>query len=212
MHPTLVLNVVGLTPELVGPHTPELARFRDAHAARALRTVTPAVTCSAQATFLTGVLPREHGIVGNGWYFRDLSQIFFWRQSNALVRGEKVWEAAKRRDPSFRTAKLFWWYNMYSSADVSLTPRPMYTADGRKLPDVYGEPPELRDELQREFGTFPLFDFWGPRAGIASSRWIARATARVVEAKNPTLTLTYLPHLDYDLQRFGPKDPRIAKA
>jgi predicted AlkP superfamily pyrophosphatase or phosphodiesterase len=212
MHPTLVLNVVGLTPELVGEHTPELARFRDAHAARPLRTVTPAVTCSAQATFLTGLLPREHGVVANGWYFRELSQIFFWRQSNALVRGEKVWDAAKRRDPSFRAAKLFWWYNMYSSADVSLTPRPMYTADGRKLPDVYGEPPELRDELQAALGTFPLFDFWGPRAGIASSRWIASATARIVEEKRPTLTLSYLPHLDYALQRFGPGDPRIAAA
>jgi predicted AlkP superfamily pyrophosphatase or phosphodiesterase len=212
MHPTLVLNVVGLTPELVGPHTPELARFRDENAARPLRTVTPAVTCSAQATFLTGFLPRDHGIVANGWYFRELSQIFFWRQSNALVHGEKVWEAAKRRDPSFRAAKLFWWYNMYSSADVSLTPRPMYTADGRKLPDVYGEPPELRDELQAALGTFPLFDFWGPRAGIASSRWIAAATARVVGEKGPTLTLTYLPHLDYDLQRFGPGDPRVEKA
>jgi predicted AlkP superfamily pyrophosphatase or phosphodiesterase len=212
MHSTLVLNVVGLTPELLGPNTPELVRFRDAHAARPLRTVTPAVTCSAQATFVTGLLPREHGIVANGWYFRELSQVFFWRQSNALVHGEKVWDAAKRRDPSFRAAKLFWWYNMYSSADVSLTPRPMYTADGRKLPDVYGEPPELRDELQAQFGTFPLFEFWGPRAGIASSRWIARATARVVEQRDPTLTLTYLPHLDYDLQRFGPGDPRVGVA
>jgi predicted AlkP superfamily pyrophosphatase or phosphodiesterase len=212
MHRTLVLNVVGLTPELVGPNTPELARFRDRYAVRPLVSVTPAVTCSAQATFLTGLLPREHGIVGNGWYFRDLAQVLFWRQSNALVHGEKIWEAAKRRDPSFRAAKLFWWYNMYSSADFSLTPRPMYTADGRKLPDVYSEPSELRHDLQAALGTFPLFEFWGPRAGIASSRWIARATERVVEEKNPTLTLTYLPHLDYDLQRFGPGDPRIGKA
>lgn len=212
MHPTLVLNVVGLTPELVGASTPALSRFRDRYAARPLRTVTPAVTCSAQATFLTGLLPREHGIVANGWYFRDLSQIFFWRQSNALVHGEKVWEAGKRRDPSFRAAKLFWWYNMYSSADVSLTPRPMYTADGRKLPDVYSEPPELRDQLQAALGRFPLFEFWGPRAGIASSRWIAGATERVIEEKSPTLSLTYLPHLDYDLQRFGPGDPGIERA
>jgi predicted AlkP superfamily pyrophosphatase or phosphodiesterase len=212
MHPTLALNVVGLTPELVGPSTPELAKFRDRYAVRPLVSVTPAVTCSAQATFLTGLLPREHGVVGNGWYFRDLAQVMFWRQSNALVGGEKIWETAKRRDPSFRAAKLFWWYNMYSSADISLTPRPMYTADGRKLPDVYSEPPELRHELQSALGTFPLFEFWGPRAGIASSRWIARATARVVEEQNPTLTLTYLPHLDYDLQRFGPGDPRIAQA
>lgn len=212
MRPTLVLDVVGLTPALIGSHTPALRAFRDAHALRNVRTIVPAVTCSVQSTFLTGTLPREHGIVGNGWYFRDLSQVWLWRQSNQLVTGEKVWEAARRRDASFRVAKLFWWYNMYSSADYSLTPRPMYTADGRKIPDVYAEPPELRDELQVELGGFPLFEFWGPRAGIAASRWIARATERVIEKHAPTLTLSYLPHLDYDLQRFGPNDPRAARA
>ncbi|HEX6767032.1 MAG TPA: nucleotide pyrophosphatase/phosphodiesterase family protein [Polyangiaceae bacterium] len=212
MHSTLVLNVVGLTPALVGAHTPNLARFRDDGALRALRTVTPAVTCSVQSTFLTGTLPREHGIVGNGWYFRDLAQVWLWRQSNHLVHGEKLWDAGKKRDRAFTTAKLFFWYNMYSAADWSVTPRPMYTADGRKLPDVYSEPPELRDALTSELGTFPLFEFWGPRAGIASSRWIARSAEAVVRTHAPTLTLVYLPHLDYDLQRFGPSDPRTGKA
>src|SRR5690349_15508546 len=179
---------------------------------RPLRTVTPAVTCSVQSTFVTGTLPRDHGIVGNGWYFKELSQVWLWRQSNALVHGEKIWDAAKRLDPAFRAAKLFWWYNMYSSADVSLTPRPMYTADGRKLPDVYTDPPELRDELTRALGTFPLFEFWGPRAGLRSTRWIADSARFVIEQRAPTLTLVYLPHLDYDLQRFGPNDPRIARA
>ncbi len=212
MQPTLVLDVVGLTPALLGAHTPNLARFRDDGALRALRTITPAVTCSVQSTFLTGALPREHGIVGNGWYFRDLAQVWLWRQSNHLVLGEKIWEVGKRRDPSFTTAKLFFWYNMYSGADFSVTPRPMYTADGRKLPDVYTEPPELRASLSSELGTFPLFEFWGPRAGIASSRWIARSALRVIEEKSPTLSLVYLPHLDYDLQRYGPNDPRIENA
>jgi predicted AlkP superfamily pyrophosphatase or phosphodiesterase len=208
----LVLDVVGLTPALIGVHTPNLARFRDEGALRPLRTVTPAVTCSVQSTFLTGTLPREHGIVGNGWYFRDLSQVWLWRQSNHLVGGEKIWEAGKRRDPGFKTAKLFFWYNMYSGADWSVTPRPMYTADGRKLPDVYTEPPELRAALTNELGTFPLFEFWGPRAGIASTRWIARSAERIIANESPTLSLVYLPHLDYDLQRFGPNDPRIERA
>ena len=212
MRPTLVLDVVGLTPALIGEHTPNLVRFRADGALRPLRTVTPAVTCSVQSTFLTGTLPRDHGIVGNGWYFRELAQVWLWRQSNHLVQGEKVWDAAKRRDPAFRTAKLFFWYNMYSGADIAVTPRPMYTADGRKLPDVYTEPPELRDVLQSELGTFPLFDFWGPRAGIASTRWIARSAERVIETRSPTLSLVYLPHLDYDFQRFGPNDPRSEKA
>src|SRR5258706_5907832 len=164
MKPTLVLNVVGLTPSLIGQHSPALKAFRDANALRSLRTILPAVTCSVQSSMVTGTLPSEHGIVGNGWYFRELSQVWLWRQSNQLVSGDKIWDEAKRRDSSFTSAKLFWWYNMYSSADLSLTPRPMYTADGQKIPDVYSDPPELRDELQSKLGNFPLFDFWGPRA------------------------------------------------
>lgn len=212
MQKTLVLNVVGLTPASIGEHTPALRAFRDAYAIRPLDTIVPAVTCSVQSTFVTGKLPREHGVVGNGWYFRDLAQIWLWRQSNQLVNGDKLWDEAKRRDPSFTTAKLFWWYNMYSSADISVTPRPMYTADGRKLPDVYTDPPELRAELSGALGMFPLFNFWGPRADISSTSWIARSAERVIEHSSPTLTLVYLPHLDYDLQRFGPNDARIAKA
>ena len=208
MTPTLVLNVVGLTPALLA-HAPNLQALAQQGAMRPLQTVLPAVTTTAQSTMLTGVLPREHGIVANGWYFRDLSEVWLWRQSNRLVSGEKVWEAAKRRDPAFTCAQLFWWYNMYSTADVSITPRPMYTADGRKLPDVYTHPAALRDELQERLGQFPLFKFWGPGAGIESSRWIAQSALHVFEQQRPTLTLVYLPHLDYDLQRFGPKHPAI---
>jgi predicted AlkP superfamily pyrophosphatase or phosphodiesterase len=206
--PTLVLNVVGLTPGLL-PHAPNLQALARDGAVRPLTTVLPAVTTTVQSTLLTGLLPRDHGIVANGWYFRDLSEIWLWRQSNHLVDGEKVWDAAKRRDPSFTCAKLFWWYNMYSSADISVTPRPMYLADGRKLPDIYTHPAELRDELQGALGEFPLFSFWGPGADIVSSRWIARSAMHVLERQRPTLMLVYLPHLDYDLQRFGPNHPGI---
>ncbi len=212
MRPTLVLNAVGLTPALIGEHTPHLAAFARRGAIRPLRTIAPAVTCSVQSTFVTGQLPSEHGIVGNGWYFRDLAEVAFWKQSNRLVGGEKIWEAARRRDPAFTCAKLFWWYNMYSSADLAVTPRPQYPADGRKLPDVYSEPPELRDELQDRLGTFPLFRFWGPAADLSSTSWITQGTRHVFETRRPTLTLVYLPHLDYDLQRFGPHHPAAARA
>ena len=208
MTPTLVLNVVGLTPGLLR-HAPNLHALARGGAVRPLTTVLPAVTTTVQSTLLTGLLPRDHGIVANGWYFRELSEIWFWRQSNRLVGGEKVWEAAKRRDPSFTCAKLFWWYNMYSSADIAITPRPMYLADGRKLPDIHTHPAGLRDELLGSLGEFPLFRFWGPGADIESSRWIARSALHVLEQQRPTLTLVYLPHLDYDLQRFGPNHPGI---
>lgn len=212
MTPTLVLLVVGLTPGLLGPHTPRLAALAREGGLRPLRTVLPAVTCTVQSTLLTGLLPRGHGAVANGWYFRDLAEVWLWRQSNRLVAGEKVWEAARRRDPAFTCANLFWWYNMYSSVDVSATPRPMYPADGRKIPDHYTEPADLHDELDGLLGPFPLFQFWGPATDIASSRWIARATAHVLATRRPTLTLCYLPHLDYGLQKWGPDpaDPRIA--
>lgn len=211
MQRTLVLNVVGLTRALL-PHAPLLSAFALRGALRDLATITPAVTCSVQSTLLTGVLPRDHGIVGNGWYFRDLAEVWLWRQSNHLVQGPKVWDLAKRRDPSFTCANLFWWYNMYSSADLSVTPRPQYPADGRKLPDVYAAPDGLRDELTEKFGVFPLFKFWGPAADITCSAWIAKAAAHVVDKHAPTLTFVYLPHLDYDLQRLGPNHPKIAAA
>jgi predicted AlkP superfamily pyrophosphatase or phosphodiesterase len=207
---TVVLNVVGLTGAHLGEHTPRLSALAQRGVAVPLSTITPAVTCSVQSTFVTGALPREHGCVANGWYFRDLCQVWLWRQSNKLVGGEKLWDVARARDDRFTAAKLFWWYNMYSSADWSVTPRPIYRADGRKLPDIYSDPTALRDRLQRKLGTFPLFDFWGPRAGIKSSRWIADCALDVFETESPALTLVYLPHLDYALQRVGPNDPRVA--
>jgi predicted AlkP superfamily pyrophosphatase or phosphodiesterase len=160
---------------------------------------------------MTGALPREHGIVANGWLFRDLMEVMLWRQSNHLVAGEKIWETGRRRDPSFTTANLFWWYNMAASHEFGVTPRPIYRADGRKLPDCYTKPLELRDELTAQLGQFPLFSFWGPATSIESSRWIADAAIHVRRTRSPTLTLVYLPHLDYDLQRFGPNDPRVGK-
>ena len=177
-----------------------------------MRAITPAVTCSAQATILTGTRPRDHGIVGNGWYFRDLAQVMFWRQSNQLVQGEKVWETARRRDPSCTCAKMFWWFNMYSTADWSVTPRPIYPADGRKILDIYSQPADLRARLVAEIGPFPFFNFWGP-TGRHPLQPSGSPTHRICVDRwhSPTLLLVYLPHLDYNLQRLGPDrcaDPR----
>ena len=213
MRKTLVLLVVGLSGRLLGPNTPHLSALVARGGVRPLQTVVPAVTCTAQSTLLTGLLPSGHGAVGNGWYFREQGEVWLWRQSNRLIAGEKIWEAAKKRDPAFTCANMFWWYNMYSSVDISATPRPMYPADGRKIPDHYAEPPELRDELNQLLGTFPLFSFWGPLTAIVASRWIGHATQHVRRTRQPTLTLCYLPHLDYCLQKWGPdpSDARVAQ-
>ena len=206
--PLLVINVVGLTHAMLGPETPNISAVAADGFARPLGTVLPAVTCSAQSTLLTGLLPRDHGIVGNGWYFRDLAEVLFWRQSNRLVRGRRIYDVARERFPAYTVAQMFWWYNMYADVNFSVTPRPSYPADGRKLFDSYSQPATLKDELQERFGVFPLLKFWGPGASIESSAWIADASALLIDRESPSLTLVYLPHLDYNLQRLGPDDSR----
>jgi predicted AlkP superfamily pyrophosphatase or phosphodiesterase len=209
MQRTAILNVVGLTPRLIGEHTPKIRRFMETTSLAKVEPVFPAVTCSAQATYLTGRPPRDHGIVGNGWYDRVYAEHRFWKQSNHLVSGEKLWEAAKRiSDPQFTCAKLFWWFNMYSTADFSITPRPLYPADGRKVFDVHTHPMGMRERLKRDLGPFPFPHFWGPASDIRSTVWIAESAKWVEDKCWPSLSLVYLPHLDYNLQRAG-TDPAV---
>ncbi|MCE7066531.1 alkaline phosphatase family protein [Dyadobacter sp. CY326] len=210
MNKTVVIDIVGLSANLIGEHTPFLAKYLKDRHLTPIKPVLPAVTTTSQSTYITGKWPAENGIVGNGWYDREDSEIKFWKQSNKLVKGDKIWDAAKKLDPTFTCAKMFWWYNMYSTADFSVTPRPQYHADGVKAPDCYAYPPEMRDELQKDLGQFPLFNFWGPNANIKSTKWIADSSMWVEKKHNPTLTLIYLPHLDYCLQKFGPDFSKIS--
>ena len=212
MRRTAVINVVGLTDALIGEHTPRIREFAARGDKASIEPAFPAVTCTAQSSYLTGTTPHAHGIVGNGWYNRELAEVQFWKQSNHLVQGKKIWEELRERDPKFTCAKLFWWYNMYSTADYSITPRPMYPADGRKVFDIYTHPGNIRTDIQRDLGPFPFPCFWGPAAGVdtpqgsadAVSRWIAESAKWIEQHHSPTLNLIYLPHLDYNLQRHGP--------
>lgn len=210
MHKTVVIDIVGLSSRLIGPHTPFLKQWATENTLRTITPMLPAVTTSVQSTYLTGLTPADHGVVGNGWYDRTTCEVGFWKQSNRLVQAEKIWEKAKREDPGFTCANMCWWYNMYSAVDYSITPRPNYLSDGRKIPDCYSHPADLRDYLQEQLGTFPLFHYWGPGADIKSSEWISRASMIVEEKYSPTLTLIYLPHLDYCLQKFGHDQTLIA--
>jgi len=211
MKKTVVIDVVGLSQSVIGEHTPFLQKYIADRHITTIDPVLPAVTTSVQSTYLTGKWPNETGIVGNGWYDHTDSEVKFWKQSNKLVNGEKIWDKAKKEDPSFTSANMFWWYNMYSTADYSVTPRPQYLADGRKMPDCYSQPAELRDILQEKLGQFPLFQFWGPGANIKSTQWIADASMLNDDLHNPTLTTIYLPHLDYCLQKFGPDISKFSK-
>ena len=211
MKRTVVINVVGLSSRLIGDHTPNLKRWMSQGQVAAIKPVLPAVTCAAQSTYLTGQWPSKTGIVGNGWYFRDDCEVKFWRQSNKLVQAPKIWDLARKIDPSFTCANLFWWYNMYSTVDYGVTPRPMYPADGRKIPDIYSQPADFRPQLQAEFGQFPLFKFWGPATSIEASQWIAESAKWTENRVSPTLTLIYLPHLDYCLQKIGCEAEQVSE-
>jgi predicted AlkP superfamily pyrophosphatase or phosphodiesterase len=217
-----VINVVGLTEALIGEHTPQIAEFQRRGGGGATATIIPAfpaVTCTAQSNYLTGKTPSQHGIVGNGWYNRKLAEVQFWKQSNHLIQSPKIWDEIRKQSALVTrlsslvtSANLFWWFNMYSSADFSITPRPMYPADGRKIFDIYSRPDSIRTEIKRDLGEFPFFGFWGPAAGIktpqgaadCATRWIAEAAKWIENKFSPTLNLIYLPHLDYNLQRCGP--------
>lgn len=210
MHKTVVIDIVGLSSSLIGEYTPFLKTYIGQRHLQQISPMLPAVTTSVQSTYVTGKWPADHGIVGNGWYDKKDAEIKFWKQSNKLVEGEKIWDRAKKADPSFTVSKMFWWYNMYSTADYSVTPRPNYLADGRKMPDCYSHPASLRDELQKELGQFPLFKFWGPATDISATKWIGDASVYTDKKYNPTLTFIYLPHLDYCLQKFGADQSKIA--
>jgi predicted AlkP superfamily pyrophosphatase or phosphodiesterase len=207
----VVINIVGLTQSLMGEHTPNLMRLANEGACQNMRGVFPAVTTTAQSSMLTGLPPSEHGIVGNGWYFRDQAEVRFWLQPNQLVQGEKIWHQLKRDHGDFTTSMLFWWYNMYADVEHSVTPRPHYPADGSKVMDLYSHPVGLHQSIESRIGVFPFFNFWGPASDIRSSRWIVDCAIDEYKLHRPNLQLVYLPHLDYNLQRLGPDHPDIAQ-
>lgn len=209
MNRVAVINVVGLTKGLIGEHTPAIQSFADTAHVSSFPPAFPAVTCTAQSNYLTGGNPTSHGVVGNGWYDQEAAEVKFWKQSNHIVHGEKIWDDLRVENPSFTCAKMFWWYNMYSTADWSVTPRPMYPADGRKVFDVHTQPMDMREAMKSDLGDFPFPSFWGPAAGIDSSKWIAESAKWVENHHQPTLNLVYLPHLDYCLQKFGPDAPEV---
>ncbi len=213
LQPLVLLNTVGLTLRHL-PLAPRLSALAQAGWQRPLSQVLPAVTCTAQASLLTGQTAAGHGIVGNGWLARDTMEVRFWQQSNRLLQVEPLYVAARKRAAqrgrAFRCAKLFWWFNQGAAVDISVTPKPHYGADGNKVFDILSSPADLADQLKRTLGAFPFPTFWGPMAGLPCTQWIARCAAEVVrgrgcdDGKPPDLTLVYLPHLDYDTQRFGP--------
>lgn len=201
----LVVDVAALGWNFVSRRPPPGFAFQKAEP------VFPAVTCVAQASFRTAAPPAEHGWVSNGGYFPELKKVMFWEQSSALVRGPRIWERLRARGR--RVGMLFWQQSLGEAVDLVLSPRPIHTHSGGMIQDCYSQPSDLYARLVKETGrAFNLMHYWGPLASRKSSEWITDATCAVMAARDlaPDLLFTYLPHLDYDLQRHGP-DSRPAE-
>ncbi|MFN8637307.1 MAG: alkaline phosphatase family protein [Chloroflexota bacterium] len=200
----LVLDLVCLTLDHLKDTaaTPNLCALAERGYAVSLTPPFPAVTCTAQATLTTGAAPSEHGVVCNGMLEKDRFAIRFWDQPTSMVKRSKVWERLRERDASATSALLFFQNTMFASADIVVTPAPIHLDEGL-VPWCYSKPVGFYESLEQKHGGFQLPWYWGPIAGSKSSEWIAKAALDTLEQHRPTLTFVYLPHLDYNTQRFG---------
>jgi len=205
----LIVQIAGLGSEFAAAHDLRLGPRRFLP----MKTVFPALTCTVQASFRTATEPAVHGVQANGRYHRDLHRPLFWEQSADLVQGPRIWESWRRNGR--KVALLFWQQSLGEAADIVLSPAPIHKHHGGMIEDCYSKPAGLYARLSARIGhPFRLARYWGPLASPASSAWIAAATAAILSdpALAPDLCLTYLPALDYDLQRQGPFHPAATRA
>lgn len=209
----VVLDIVGLSPHLLSTKAsllPNITALMQSGTYRKMAPSFPAVTCSVQASLLSGKPPEDHGIVGNGFFCRKGMHTSFWAQENSLVNGPRIWDIMHERDPKSKIAVLFFQNSKYINADIVISPSPLHT-DAGMVEWCYSKPAGYYEKIAKETGDFKLMTYWGPMANEASSRWIAQAGLLTAKNEQPDMTLVYIPHLDYNLQRFGPDSTAIDK-
>ena len=210
----IVIDIVGLEfDHLQSDIIPNISRIASEGECAKMEPVFPSVTCTVQASLLSGTYPSEHGIISNGLYDRTNHNISFWEQSSNLVKTDRVWDVAEKnsskRAEAFKTAVLFWQNTIYCEANIVVTPRPLHFDDGLMM-WCYSKPVGYYDQqLKTKFGEFNLATYWGPFASHKSSEWISQATTYTLEEHRPNLLFTYLPHIDYSAQRFGKRSSQV---
>ena len=173
-----------------------------------LQPVFPAVTCTAQATMRTGLPPAENGILCNGRYDRQECRVTFWSQSAKLMPRQRLWDNLRSRGG--RVAVLFHQQSLGDTADIVLSPAPIHKHGGGMVEAFQAKPARLPEELgQAVSSTFHLRHYWGPLASAEAGAYCAEATAAVMELYAPELVMTYLPDMDYCLQREGPQGKHV---
>jgi hypothetical protein len=202
----LVLSVPGLRQADLG-RMPALAALAAGGQCLPLAPGFPAVTCPVQATLTTGTPPAAHGIVANGLFDRASRHLEMWISPDSVHRAPRLWDVVKAARPETRTAAWFLLQSKHASADLVCLPAPKHNPDGTETMWCHTNPEPLYASLRTTLGEFPLHKFWGPVAGIESSRWIARSFVEAARPAPPHLACVYLPHLDYAAQRTGPDSP-----
>lgn len=186
---------------------PNISALAEKGESAKMEPVFPAVTCTVQASILSGKYPNEHGIISNGLYDRSNHSVSFWEQASSLVQRERVWDVLKKRSAktqsNIKTAVLFWQNTMYANSDVIVTPRPLHMGDGSMIQWCYSKPTGWYEDTAKSIGEFNLATYWGPIASYKSSEWIGKAAEYTMEKLRPNLMFVYIPHVDYSAQRFG---------
>lgn len=164
----------------------------------------PAVTWPVQANMLTGKLASEHGVVANGFYWRNEFKVEMWTASNEKIEAPQIWDLMHQRNPSLTSAVWFPMLSKKCGADYVCMPAPIHNPDGSESLWCYTQPVELYGDLRDTHGHFPLQHFWGPMANIKATAWIAESATLAAKRFQPNFFYLYLPHLDYAAQRDGP--------
>ena len=200
----IILDIVGLESSHLDSNViPNIANIANEGVSYKMEPVFPAVTCTVQASLLSGQYPNQHGIISNGLYDKANYAVSFWEQSSSLVQAERIWDIAKRqKTSSIKTAVLFGQNTMYCKSDIVITPRPLHMEDGMIM-WCYSKPLGYYEKLKQKYGEFNLATYWGPLASYKSSNWIVQAACDTLENERPDLMFTYIPHLDYSVQRYG---------
>ncbi|QDS99656.1 Type I phosphodiesterase / nucleotide pyrophosphatase [Adhaeretor mobilis] len=196
---------------------PLLSKLVDGGDRATLAASLPAVTCPVQANMTTGTPPSEHGVVANGFYWRESDSpkrgtVEMWTAANDCIERPQLWDVLHEQDSQLTSAVWFPLHSKQCGADYVCTPAPIHNPDGSESLWCYTKPEALYGELRDEFGHFPLHHFWGPTAGIASTAWIVSSAIHAAKQYKPNLFYVYVPHLDYAAQKHGPDSEQAIAA
>ena len=212
MKKLIVLDIVGLSKKQFEKLKPKnISKILENGSYGSFEPSFPAVTCSVQASIFSGTYPSEHGIISNGYYDDLFKKISFWEQPTNLVKKPRIWDLLKKNEPNFFTALLFLQNSLYANSNVVLTPKPLHL-ENKMVMWCYSKPENFYEKITESLGTFDLKSYWGPFSSLKSSDWIINSAKITIQKHSPDLLVTYLPHLDYTSQKFGPNSDEFKKS